>query len=320
MQLFIRGEKMAEKMGLILVDTKYEFGKKDGEIYLIDEIHTPDSSRYFYADDYAVAFKEGKSPKQLSKEFVRDWLREHGFEGKTYQEMPVPTDEKVTEFSMLYKELYTAITGKKFEGPAYETQHETDFQHEQIIRGILYKAEQLCTPPVAIIMGSDSDMEIMKPAMDTLAKFEIPYSVHIISAHRTPEAVKDFVRTTGAKIFIAGAGLAAHLAGAIAVNTLRPVIGVPIQAANSIPGDSVVSTLQMPSGIPVATVGLNNAKNAALLAIQILGIDDYKISNLLDEDRKKMRNEVFNKNQNIKRMDFLFCMKNESNESFNYYI
>lgn len=113
-ELFKRGSKIADKMGLILVDTKYEFGKKDGIIYLIDEIHTPDSSRYFYKDGYAERFLNGLPQKQLSKEFVRQWLISNGFQGKKGQTMPEMPDEFVNEVSERYIELYEKITGERF--------------------------------------------------------------------------------------------------------------------------------------------------------------------------------------------------------------
>ena len=112
--LFERGSKMAEEKGLILVDTKYEFGKRDGKIYLIDEIHTPDSSRYFYADGYQERFEAGEPQKQLSKEFVRQWLIENGFMGKAGQQAPEMTEEYVMSVSDRYIELYENITGDKF--------------------------------------------------------------------------------------------------------------------------------------------------------------------------------------------------------------
>ena len=113
--LFKRGTEMAAEKGLILVDTKYEFGKKDGKIYLIDEIHTPDSSRYFYKDGYEERFAKGENQKQLSKEFVREWLMENGFQGKEGQKVPFMTDEYVKSVSERYIELYENITGEKFQ-------------------------------------------------------------------------------------------------------------------------------------------------------------------------------------------------------------
>ena len=119
-ELFARGTDIAAKKGLILVDTKYEFGKKDGKIVLIDEIHTPDSSRYFYADEYQERFDKGLAQKQLSKEFVREWLMENGFQGKEGQELPEMTAAKIQEISERYIELYEIIIGEKFEKAAVE--------------------------------------------------------------------------------------------------------------------------------------------------------------------------------------------------------
>ncbi len=114
-KLFARGTEMAAEKGLILVDTKYEFGKKDGKIYLIDEIHTPDSSRYFYADGYAERLEKNKPQKQLSKEFVREWLMENNFQGKEGQQIPEMTEERINQISERYIELYEQIVGEKFE-------------------------------------------------------------------------------------------------------------------------------------------------------------------------------------------------------------
>jgi phosphoribosylaminoimidazole-succinocarboxamide synthase len=119
MALFERGSEMAQKQGLILVDTKYEFGKRNDEIYLIDEIHTPDSSRYFYADSYDENFKNNLPQHQLSKEFVREWLMENNFQGKQGQQIPEMTDEIVENISNRYIELYEKITGEKFKRTEY---------------------------------------------------------------------------------------------------------------------------------------------------------------------------------------------------------
>jgi len=115
MELFLRGSEIAAKRGLILVDTKYEFGKRDGKIYLIDEIHTPDSSRYFYADGYQERFEKGEAQKQLSKEFVREWLMANNFQGKEGQTVPEMTDEIVTGISERYIELFENISGEPFD-------------------------------------------------------------------------------------------------------------------------------------------------------------------------------------------------------------
>ncbi len=115
LELFKRGSEIAEKMGLILVDTKYEFGKKDGQIYLIDEIHTPDSSRYFYLDGYQERQDKGENQKQLSKEFVREWLMDKGFKGEEGQQIPEMPEEFVNQVSERYIELYESIAGDKFQ-------------------------------------------------------------------------------------------------------------------------------------------------------------------------------------------------------------
>lgn len=114
MELFLRGTEIAAQRGLILVDTKYEFGNRDGKIYLIDEIHTPDSSRYFYADSYQELFEKGEAQKQLSKEFVREWLMDNGFQGKTGQQVPEMTPEIVAGISERYIELFENISGEAF--------------------------------------------------------------------------------------------------------------------------------------------------------------------------------------------------------------
>ncbi len=118
--LFERGTEIAAKRGLILVDTKYEFGLHDGKIYLMDEIHTPDSSRYFYAEGYEDRFEKGEPQRQLSKEFVREWLMDNGFQGKEGQKVPEMTDEIVESISARYIELYEHITGTKFEAETHE--------------------------------------------------------------------------------------------------------------------------------------------------------------------------------------------------------
>jgi len=139
---------------------------------------------------------------------------------------------------------------------------------------------------VSIIMGSDSDMAVMKAAAEMLDYFGIPFEMTIVSAHRTPDRMRDFAltaRARGIKVIIAGAGGAAHLPGMVAAYSSLPVIGVPVKSSNSIDGwDSVLSILQMPGGIPVATVALDGAKNAGILAAQILGTSDPSLAEKLD--------------------------------------
>ena len=160
-------------------------------------------------------------------------------------------------------------------------------------------------PQVGIIMGSDSDLPVMEQAATLLQTFEIPFELTIVSAHRTPERMSDYAATAeerGLKIIIAGAGGAAHLPGMIASLTILPVIGVPIKSSNSIDGwDSVLSILQMPNGVPVATVALNAAKNAAILAVEILAIGNETIAAQLKNFKTNMKNEVLEKAEKIKK-------------------
>ncbi len=135
--LFARGQEMAREKGLILVDTKYEFGKHDGKVYLIDEIHTPDSSRYFYADGYEERFEKGEPQRQLSKEFVRQWLIENGFMGQTGQKVPEMTDEIVKQISDRYIELYEHVTGQPF------VKADTDGLTERIATNVLDCLQQI---------------------------------------------------------------------------------------------------------------------------------------------------------------------------------
>lgn len=144
---------------------------------------------------------------------------------------------------------------------------------------------------VAVIMGSDSDWPVVKGAVEQLKKFGIPYEAHILSAHRTPAAAAEFAknaRANGFGVLICAAGMAAHLAGAFAGNSTLPVIGIPMKGGVSDGLDALLATVQMPSGIPVATVAVNGAKNAAVLAAQILAVTDDELAAKLDADRADM--------------------------------
>lgn len=160
---------------------------------------------------------------------------------------------------------------------------------------------------VAIMMGSDSDLPIMKDAAETLEKFGISYEIKILSAHRTPEETHQYVKTAeqrGIEVIIAGAGGAAHLPGVVASITTLPVIGVPIlgKALNGL--DSLLSIVQMPPGIPVATVAVNGAKNAALLAVHILAIKYPELKEKLTEFRNKMKKEVLEKGEKLAELGY----------------
>lgn len=155
---------------------------------------------------------------------------------------------------------------------------------------------------VGIVMGSDSDFPVVQKAVETLESFGVPYETHVYSAHRTPDAAAEFAKTAREKgfgVIIAAAGMAAHLAGAIAARTTLPVIGIPCKSADLNGIDALLSTVQMPSGIPVATVAIGGGTNAALLAVQILAVSDGVLQNKLDEKRKADEKAVLEKDANF---------------------
>lgn len=152
---------------------------------------------------------------------------------------------------------------------------------------------------IGIIMGSDSDLPVVQKAIDALERYGVPFEVHVYSAHRTPEEARAFslnARKNGFGAIIAAAGKAAHLAGALAANTTLPVIGIPVKSSTLDGLDALLSTVQMPSGIPVATVAIDGAENAALLALQILSVGDAEIAEKLDAARKASAETVLEKN------------------------
>lgn len=155
---------------------------------------------------------------------------------------------------------------------------------------------------IGIVMGSDSDLNVAKKAVDICEEFGVPYEVHVYSAHRTPEEARDFTvdaEKNGFGAIIALAGMAAHLAGAIAANTTLPVVGVPVSSNNLDGMDALLSTVMMPTGIPVATVAINGAANAALLCIEMLALSDEELAGKLKARRKKDHEKVLEKNARI---------------------
>ncbi len=155
---------------------------------------------------------------------------------------------------------------------------------------------------VGIVMGSDSDLPIIKKATDMLKTLDIPFEVHVYSAHRTPVEARDFAisaRENGFGVIIAAAGMAAHLAGAIAANTTLPVIGIPCSSSNLDGMDALLATVQMPTGIPVATVAINGGANAALLAAQIIAVEDKNLQEKLDSKRVSDAKKVLEKDADI---------------------
>ena len=155
---------------------------------------------------------------------------------------------------------------------------------------------------IGIVMGSDSDLPVVEKAIAVLNEYDVPFEVHVYSAHRTPEEAREFsssARANGFGAIIAAAGMAAHLAGAIAANTTLPVIGIPVKSKNLDGMDALLSTVQMPTGIPVATVAIDGAANAAILAIQMLAIEDAALATKLDQNRAEGAIKVLEKNKAI---------------------
>ena len=155
---------------------------------------------------------------------------------------------------------------------------------------------------VGIVMGSDSDLPVLEKAAETLKKFGVPFEMHVYSAHRTPAEAKAFAENAAKNGFgaiIAAAGKAAHLAGSLAANTVLPVIGVPVKSSTLDGLDALLSTVQMPSGIPVATVAIDGAENAALLAVQILAVSDGELYKKLEESRAAAARKVLEKNRAV---------------------
>ncbi len=157
---------------------------------------------------------------------------------------------------------------------------------------------------IAVLMGSDSDLPVVKAAFQVLREYGVPYEAHVMSAHRSPEAVRDFAlaaRERGFGAVIAAAGKAAHLAGAVAANTTLPVIGIPVKSSTLDGLDALLATVQMPSGMPVATVAIDGAANAALLAVQMLALSDAALAEKLDATRREMKAKIAEKDARLQK-------------------
>lgn len=162
-------------------------------------------------------------------------------------------------------------------------------------------------PKVAVIMGSDSDLPVVRKAVDVLKRFQVEFEVHVMSAHRTPDMAVDYVKNAdrlGVDLFIAAAGKAAHLPGVIAAFTCKPVIGIPIKSSTLDGLDSLLSIVQMPAGIPVATVAVDGAENAGLLAIQMLGLKYPELVDKLYAHKEKMKQDVIEKDKKMMMEEF----------------
>lgn len=157
---------------------------------------------------------------------------------------------------------------------------------------------------IAVLMGSDSDLPVVKAAFQVLREYGVPYEAHVMSAHRSPEAVRDFAlaaRERGFGAIIAAAGKAAHLAGAVAASTTLPVIGIPVKSSTLDGLDALLATVQMPSGMPVATVAIDGAANAALLAVQMLALSDAALAEKLDATRREMKAKIAEKDARLQK-------------------
>jgi phosphoribosylaminoimidazole-succinocarboxamide synthase len=291
--LFARGQALAARGGLILVDTKYEFGLIDGQLTLIDEIHTPDSSRYWDAERYAAG-----EIVNYSKEFMREWFADQGYRGEGVP--PVMPPELRAAIAARYLAVYERITGGEIETRDRDRDRDRGWARSAPIPNPQSPIPNSQSPLVGVIMGSKSDWETMRHAHEVLAQFGVPHECEIVSAHRTPHWMVTYAESAekrGIEVIIAGAGGAAHLPGMTAGHTLIPVLGVPVQSRALNGLDSLLSIVQMPGGVPVATlsIGAAGATNAALLAVAILSNNRpllrEKLALFRAEQAERVRNE-----------------------------
>jgi phosphoribosylaminoimidazole-succinocarboxamide synthase len=276
-KLFERGSKVLREKGIILVDTKYEFGLIDGEVVLIDEVHTPDSSRFWSAEDYE---KNPDSAEQLDKEFVRSYLMKNKKNGQYPTTLP---QEIVDETVSRYRKMYEMITGE-----AIET---SDNVLQRIYENLL-KHNLIKPGYVAIIMGSPSDTEHAKKMAEIIEKYGIMAELRVVSAHkngeRIPEVIEDYNLSVEPGAVIAVAGRSNGLGGALAANLTLPVISCPPFSDKTDMMVNINSSLVMPSGTPAATI--IDAKNAALFALRSLNIQS--IRRRLYDEINQMKNDL----------------------------
>ena len=268
LKLFERGQELCRQQGLILADTKYEFGLDfNNELCLIDEIHTPDSSRFWYLDSYEELFNQDLEQKELSKEFVRKWLIEHNFSGVERQSIPDLPEEIILETSLRYIELYEKITGQKFEIPV-----------EPIISRILnnlYSKRYVSKTDLAVVIaGSEKDILHISKILDSLLKEKINFLYTFYSAHKQTASLLSFLENINhAKlnlVFITCAGRSNALSGVVTCNTQFPVIACPVFSDLTSYYVDIHSTLRMPSKVPVAV--LIEPENAALFVKRIFNL------------------------------------------------
>jgi phosphoribosylaminoimidazole carboxylase PurE protein len=252
--LYREAANYALTRGIIIADTKFEFGLDDaGVLHLMDEVLTADSSRYWPADQY----REGMSPPSFDKQFVRDYLET--LEWPKAAPAPALSEVVIAGTAEKYRQALVQITGQRM-------------------------------PVVGVVMGSQSDWEVMQHAVDVLKHFDVPHEARVVSAHRMPDVLYTYAqaaRARGLKGIIAGAGGAAHLPGMLAAKTMVPIFGVPVPSKYLRGEDSLYSIVQMPKGIPVATfaIGEAGAANAALHLVAMLATTDAALAQQLADYR-----------------------------------
>ncbi|HBN09572.1 MAG TPA: phosphoribosylaminoimidazolesuccinocarboxamide synthase [Cyanobacteria bacterium UBA8530] len=266
--LFRQGSAHAEGRGLILVDTKYEFGLVENRLTLIDELHTPDSSRYWYLDSFEA---DPQNPRQLSKEFLREWLRAQGFEGEG--PLPVLGEEIRTELSLRYLEVFETLTGREIiekseKSESIESRITSMLRERGYLGGL-----------VSILMGSASDGAIADKVVRTLERFGVASRVEVASAHKVPERVLGIIekhnRSPRPIVHITIAGRSNGLSGVAAANSVHPVIALPAFKDQADYLVNIHSSLQLPSETPALTV--IDPQNAAMAAIRILSHSDENL-------------------------------------------
>jgi phosphoribosylaminoimidazole-succinocarboxamide synthase len=276
--LFAQGSALAAERGLILVDTKYEFGHDDGVIVLMDEVHTPDSSRFWYAASYAV---DPARPEQLSKEFLRDWLREQGFMGDgTIPDLP---DDLRIAVAERYLALYQTLTGQELDLDLSEPR-------ARICRN-LQAAGLLTGTFCGILMGSPSDADLAAKAAAVLGELGVATREWVVSAHKVPDKlyklVADLNGATQPVVLITIAGRSNGLSGCTSASSVHPVIALPAFSDRADYQINIHSSLQMPSETPAMTI--LEPTNAALAAVRILGAADVALKGRIVERIARVR-------------------------------
>ncbi len=288
LELFNYGSEFLEEKGIILVDTKYEFGLVEGRLILIDEIHTPDSSRFWSKRDYE---KNPSEAEQIDKEFVRQWMLKHKKDGKVPE---VLAPEVVAETSKRYKEIYKIITGQEYSQSSLPIK--TRMYHRLREQGYIKPGY------VALVMGSKSDIPHAEKILNHMDKFDVKKQMRIISAHKNGEKLVDFAETINHAVepvsVIAIAGRSNGLGGALAANLNVPVINCPPFSDKTDLLLNINSSLIMPSNTPAVTVV--HPDNAALAAIRSLQIPAFK--EMMEEDIQKMKEKLEEDDNEIKRI------------------